>query len=121
MIENHRSFPCVVMYVVFNEGWGQYEARTHSPKTQACGGVVVRLLILGCIQYSQGVHHLQTTCNQPRKAAHKSLVIAQAGITCNQQGQTCSHVAVSGAAGWHHKLVGDFPVMLFLLSILSAT
>lgn len=25
MIENHRSFPSVVMYVVFNEGWGQYE------------------------------------------------------------------------------------------------
>lgn len=27
MIENHRSFPSVVMYVVFNEGWGQYEVR----------------------------------------------------------------------------------------------
>jgi beta-galactosidase/beta-glucuronidase len=25
MVENHRSFPSVVMYVVFNEGWGQYE------------------------------------------------------------------------------------------------
>ena len=25
MIENHRSFPCIVQYVVFNEGWGQYD------------------------------------------------------------------------------------------------
>lgn len=25
MIENHRSFPCIVQWVVFNEGWGQYE------------------------------------------------------------------------------------------------
>ena len=25
LIENHRSFPSVIMYVVFNEGWGQYE------------------------------------------------------------------------------------------------
>lgn len=28
MIENHRSFPCVVLYVVFNEGWGQYDVST---------------------------------------------------------------------------------------------
>lgn len=25
MIQNHISFPSIVMYVVFNEGWGQYE------------------------------------------------------------------------------------------------
>lgn len=25
MIEEHISFPSIVMYVVFNEGWGQYE------------------------------------------------------------------------------------------------
>ncbi|KAL3162070.1 hypothetical protein ABBQ38_009136 [Trebouxia sp. C0009 RCD-2024] len=25
MIENHKSFPCIVQWVVFNEGWGQYE------------------------------------------------------------------------------------------------
>lgn len=25
MIEEHVSFPSIVMYVVFNEGWGQYE------------------------------------------------------------------------------------------------
>lgn len=28
MIENHRNFPSVIMYVVFNEGWGQYEVGT---------------------------------------------------------------------------------------------
>lgn len=25
MIEWHVSFPCIIMWVVFNEGWGQYE------------------------------------------------------------------------------------------------
>ena len=25
MIQNHMSFPSIVIYVVFNEGWGQYE------------------------------------------------------------------------------------------------
>lgn len=25
MIHHHKSFPSIVMYVVFNEGWGQYE------------------------------------------------------------------------------------------------
>ena len=25
MINHHKSFPSIVMYVVFNEGWGQYE------------------------------------------------------------------------------------------------
>ena len=30
MIENHRSFPSIVMYVVFNEGWGQYEVSSTS-------------------------------------------------------------------------------------------
>ena len=25
MIEWHISFPCIIMWVVFNEGWGQYE------------------------------------------------------------------------------------------------
>lgn len=28
MIHNHKSFPSIVMYVVFNEGWGQYEVGT---------------------------------------------------------------------------------------------
>ncbi|CAL8464673.1 g4208 [Coccomyxa elongata] len=25
MIDEHRSFPCIITYIVFNEGWGQYE------------------------------------------------------------------------------------------------
>ena len=25
MIEQHREFPCIVTWVVFNEGWGQYD------------------------------------------------------------------------------------------------
>ena len=25
MIETHKSFPCIVQWVVFNEDWGQYE------------------------------------------------------------------------------------------------
>ena len=25
MIENHQSFPCIVQWIIFNEGWGQYE------------------------------------------------------------------------------------------------
>ena len=25
MIEQHREFPCIVNWVVFNEGWGQYD------------------------------------------------------------------------------------------------
>ena len=28
MIQNHISFPSIVMYVVFNEGWGQYEVKS---------------------------------------------------------------------------------------------
>ena len=29
MINQHKSFPSIVMYVVFNEGWGQYEVLAH--------------------------------------------------------------------------------------------
>lgn len=25
MVEEHYSFPCIVLYVVFNEAWGQYD------------------------------------------------------------------------------------------------
>ena len=34
MVEQHLSFPSIVMWVVFNEGWGQYETErvTHSVK-----------------------------------------------------------------------------------------
>lgn len=24
-LQEHRSFPCIVHYIVFNEGWGQYD------------------------------------------------------------------------------------------------
>ena len=27
LIEEHISFPSIVMYVIFNEGWGQYETQ----------------------------------------------------------------------------------------------
>ena len=27
MIKNHQSFPCIVQWIIFNEGWGQYEVR----------------------------------------------------------------------------------------------
>ena len=40
MIENHRNSPSVIMYVVFNEGWGQYEVGTARALHGHCMGTV---------------------------------------------------------------------------------
>lgn len=50
MIENHRSFPSIVLYVVFNEGWGQYDVSCAScTPTVACISSAS-----GCIAESSG-------------------------------------------------------------------
>lgn len=45
MIDQHISFPSIVMWVVFNEGWGQYETeRVVSYVKVPCPG----FLLTGC-------------------------------------------------------------------------
>ena len=36
MIEWHVSFPCIIMWVIFNEGWGQYETERVVQFAQVC-------------------------------------------------------------------------------------
>ena len=35
MIERHWNHPCIVMWVPFNEGWGQYDTAAHLRLDQA--------------------------------------------------------------------------------------
>ena len=38
VLQEHRSFPSIVMWVVFNEGWGQYDTQQVVQLAQALDG-----------------------------------------------------------------------------------
>lgn len=90
MIENHRSFPSVVMYVVFNEGWGQYETER---LTELAKSVDPSRLVSG----ASGWHdkpvgdiidmHIYLGPDAPRPTPTRAGVLGEfGGVSCNTPG-----------------------------------
>ncbi|DBB10511.1 hypothetical protein WJX82_011175 [Trebouxia sp. C0006] len=90
MIENHHSFPSVVMYVVFNEGWGQYETER---LTELAKSVDPSRLVSG----ASGWHdkpvgdiidmHIYLGPDAPRPTPTRAGVLGEfGGVSCNTPG-----------------------------------
>ncbi len=64
MIEWHVSFPCIIMWVVFNEGWGQYETERVVQFGQVCLCLSVQQSFItdhhSC--HGQGLHDTSSGC-----------------------------------------------------------
>ena len=57
MINHHKSFPSIVMYVVFNEGWGQYEVLEHCCTNTRMTYMRICLLISMLCSTQAALHH----------------------------------------------------------------
>lgn len=87
MIENHRNSPSVIMYVVFNEGWGQYETER---VTELAKSVDPSRLVSG----ASGWHdkpcgdiidmHAYLGPDSPRPTPTRAAVLGEfGGVSCN--------------------------------------
>lgn len=88
MIENHCSFPSIVQWVVFNEGWGQYEV---SYLSDLVVSMPWRLSLHRCGHF--------TVCGcDPTLQTERLTDLAK---------RTDPSRLVCCASGWHDKPVGD--------------
>ncbi|KAL3141486.1 hypothetical protein ABBQ32_005048 [Trebouxia sp. C0010 RCD-2024] len=90
MIENHKSFPSIVQWVVFNEGWGQYEterltelAKQTDPSRLVCCASGWHDKLVGDIIDM----HVYLGPDSPRPTPTRAAVLGEfGGVSCNTPG-----------------------------------